>query len=103
MQIGVNVSTLGYTQCGFASPVHYQKTPVQYGPNNPLPIALQRNYRRGYYAAVSWMDSQIGRLLDALDTLGVADDTVVALWYDFMLPVARSGSVLLLSASVIQQ
>eukprot|EP00911_Craspedida_sp_UC1_P000371 UC1_evm1s285 len=80
--IGKNVSTLGYVQCGFSSPIKYQGKEVVYGPNRPLPEALQRSYRRGYYASVSWLDSQIGRLLEALDTLGVANNTVVALWGD---------------------
>ncbi len=48
----------------------------------PLPESLQRELVHGYYAAVSFMDAQVGRLLDELDTLGLADDTVVILWGD---------------------
>lgn len=33
--------------------------------------------RLAYYAAVSWMDHQVGRLLDELESLALADDTVV--------------------------
>jgi len=36
----------------------------------------------GYYAATSYVDAQIGRLLAELDRLGLADKTVVALWGD---------------------
>jgi uncharacterized sulfatase len=35
-----------------------------------------------YYGMVSFMDDQIGRILDALDRLGVADDTVVVFTSD---------------------
>lgn len=30
-----------------------------------------------YYASVTYMDDQLGRLLDALDRMGIADDTIV--------------------------
>ncbi len=44
--------------------------------------AFHREARHAYYASVSYVDAQIGRVLDALDELGVADNTIVALWGD---------------------
>lgn len=41
-----------------------------------------RRLKHGYYASVSYVDAQIGRLLDALEALGVADNTIVVLWGD---------------------
>jgi iduronate 2-sulfatase len=35
-----------------------------------------------YYAAISFVDAQIGRLLEALDSLGLADNTIVIFWSD---------------------
>ena len=32
---------------------------------------------RGYFAAISAMDEQIGRLLDAVEEQGLADNTVI--------------------------
>lgn len=41
-----------------------------------------RNLVRSYLACTSFVDAQIGRLLDALDEAGVADNTIVVLWGD---------------------
>jgi len=43
---------------------------------------MQRKIKHGYYASVSYTDAQIGRLLDELDRLGLAENTVVVLWGD---------------------
>ena len=42
--------------------------PVPYPDASTAPPAnVSRSLRKGYYAAVSWTDHQVGRLLDALD------------------------------------
>ncbi|MHC4994530.1 MAG: sulfatase [Planctomycetota bacterium] len=48
------------------------------------PVTQQQalELRHGYYAAVSYVDAQVGRLLDELDRLGLTDNTIVALWGD---------------------
>jgi len=38
--------------------------------------------RRAYFACVSYMDAQVGKVLDELEALGLADNTVVVLWGD---------------------
>ena len=47
-----------------------------------LPKPLQREMIHGYYACVSYVDAQVGKLLDALEEAGVAGNTVVVLWGD---------------------
>ncbi|WP_233214474.1 sulfatase [Rhodopirellula bahusiensis] len=41
-----------------------------------------RHYRHGYYAAISFLDAQVGEVLDALDQSGHADDTIVVFTSD---------------------
>lgn len=47
-----------------------------------LTEAEQRRLKHGYYASVSLIDAQIGRLMDELKRLGLADNTIVVLWGD---------------------
>ena len=41
-----------------------------------------KNKVRSYLASISFVDSQVGRVLDALEASGHADDTIVVLWSD---------------------
>ncbi len=55
--------------------------------NNPvphynLPIETCLEAKQAYYACVSFVDAQVGRLMTALDELGLAENTIVVLWSD---------------------
>jgi len=43
---------------------------------------FQAEARHAYYACVSYVDAQIGKVLAALDQLGLTDNTIVILWSD---------------------
>ena len=49
---------------------------------SPLPDAFAREVKHGYYAAVSYVDAQVGRVLDELEKLGLRENTIVVLWGD---------------------
>ncbi|MCK5174627.1 MAG: sulfatase-like hydrolase/transferase, partial [Planctomycetes bacterium] len=44
--------------------------------------ADQKELIHGYYACTSFIDAQVGRLLDEVETLGIADDTIIIFWGD---------------------
>jgi len=48
----------------------------------PVPPAMANELIRAYYAAASYTDAQIGKVLQELDRLGLRDNTIVALWGD---------------------
>jgi iduronate 2-sulfatase len=47
-----------------------------------LSEAEARRLKHGYYASVSYVDALVGRLLDRLDQVGLASNTIVVLWGD---------------------
>ncbi len=49
---------------------------------DPIPADFSQTLRHGYYACISYTDAQVGRLLDALDQEGLAQNTIIVLWGD---------------------
>jgi len=57
----------------------------QYHPipqNPPLSEAHMRTLIHGYYASLSYMDAQVGLVLNELDRLNLSSNTIVVLWGD---------------------
>jgi arylsulfatase A-like enzyme len=53
-----------------------------WGPEKAVPSSVAVQMRRGYYAAVSFMDEQVGKILKALDDLDLQDSTVTVFTSD---------------------
>jgi arylsulfatase A-like enzyme len=47
-----------------------------------LKVEKQKELIQGYFAAVSYMDAQVGLLLNTLDSLGTLNNTIIVLWGD---------------------
>lgn len=71
---------------------------IAFAHNNPTPnygldeLTLRRALQ-AYYASVSAMDAQVGRVLDALARLGLAEKTLVVLWSDHGYHLGEHGGV----------
>ena len=48
----------------------------------PLTAEKETQLRHAYYACVSYVDAQVGKLLDELDALGLRENTIIVLWGD---------------------
>jgi arylsulfatase A-like enzyme len=51
-------------------------------PQGSIPDGLARQLKHGYYAAISYTDAQIGKVLDELERLGLRQNTIIILWGD---------------------
>ncbi len=59
-------------------PVALTTKPLNYG----LEAEKLRMFKRAYFASISFVDAQVGKVLDALDRMKLADKTIVVLWGD---------------------
>lgn len=67
----------------------------QYEPipqNPPLKAETIRTLIHGYYAALSYMDAQLGRVLDELERLDLDENTIIVLWGDHGYHLGDHGS-----------
>jgi iduronate 2-sulfatase len=60
----------------------YRPVPEGQVPGKDFPEDVKRQLIHGYYAGVTYVDAQIGKVLDALEREGLADNTIVVLWGD---------------------
>ncbi|WP_087507007.1 sulfatase [Neiella marina] len=48
----------------------------------PLDDELARTLKHAYLASISYVDAQIGRMIEAIDKAGIADNTIIMIWSD---------------------
>ncbi|RXP62710.1 DUF4976 domain-containing protein [Lutibacter sp. HS1-25] len=53
---------------------------------------LKTKLIHGYYASVSYMDAQVGRVIDELERLNILDNTIIVLWGDHGWHLGDHGS-----------
>ncbi|MFN7930060.1 MAG: sulfatase [Blastocatellia bacterium] len=61
-------------------------------PKAQIPDDLARQLKHGYYAAISYMDAQLGKVLDELERLKLRDNTIVILWGDHGWKLGEHGA-----------
>jgi arylsulfatase A-like enzyme len=62
-----------------AKPTNFAKA-EHFGKSTHLTDTTTRSQRRAYFAAASFADAQIGKVLRALEETGYASSTVITLW-----------------------
>ncbi len=50
--------------------------------SGPVSDAYARKVRHAYFACVSYIDEQVGKLMNELESLGLAENTIVVVWGD---------------------
>ncbi|MFO7575713.1 MAG: sulfatase [Bacteroidales bacterium] len=50
--------------------------------SGPIPPEKEQLIWNGYYACISYIDAQVGIVMEALDSLGLLENTVIVLWGD---------------------
>jgi arylsulfatase A-like enzyme len=63
----------------WAMDLHADGSPLSY---EELRMSKMANADMAYYASVKYIDAQIGRILDELDSLGMTDETIIVLHSD---------------------
>lgn len=53
-----------------------------YNVPDPVPDDMAADLIHGYYACVSFIDAQIGKLIEALKNKGIYDETLIVIWGD---------------------
>ncbi len=60
-------------------------------PNFGVTPEQARLTKQAYYAAISFVDAQIGRVVDALDRLGLRENTIIVFWSDHGYQLGEHG------------
>ena len=84
---GIQAPPFDPSELKIAPPPAYWTQPPNFGMNE----MQQRQAIQGYYAATTFMDAQVGKVLTALEALGLADNTMVVFWADHGWQLGQHG------------
>jgi iduronate 2-sulfatase len=65
---------------------------VQHPVLGTMPDSISRILKHGYYASVSYVDACFGRLMDGLEAMGIADNTIIVIIGDHGWKLGEHGS-----------
>jgi len=82
---------VAYYNCSTEPPWKLAMPEIVLSPHEPLQDELERELRRAYYAAVTWMDANVGKLLDALTELGLDENTAIVFHSDHGFHLSEEG------------
>jgi iduronate 2-sulfatase len=60
----------------------YNDIDDSYSLTNKIPIEKQRELVHGYMASVSYVDAQLGKILDAIESNGLSENTIIVVFGD---------------------
>jgi iduronate 2-sulfatase len=71
----------------------HQSTEILGPPDKQTPVSAEQaaEMRHGYFANISYMDAQIGRVLDALEASGAAKNTIIVFFADHGYHIGEHG------------
>lgn len=85
-ELDIQLPPTYYRAEGTPAAIYHNSGELRNYANVPKDRVMPEDYAKtlihGYYATVSYMDAQLGRILDALEASGEADNTIIILWGD---------------------
>ena len=88
----VNMPDIAWTNYGELRNFHdIQSLHATGNINTTLPDKNVLELRRAYYSSVSWMDVQVGRIIDELERLNLADNTIISFLGDHGYQLGEHG------------